>query len=80
MSGGRKPPNMKESGNRAFRFRLIFGQDGQSISIYPSKPDVLASTAAHGCAAMSGGRKPPNMKESGNRAFRFRLIFGQDGQ
>jgi hypothetical protein len=61
---------MKEPGNRVFRFRLIFGQDGQSISLSPG-----TRTCRHFQA-----HKRLKMKEPGNRVFRFRLIFGQDGQ
>ena len=33
MFNGCNPLNMKELGNRVFQFRLIFGQDGQYISV-----------------------------------------------
>jgi hypothetical protein len=42
--------------------------------------DLFAVPAAHRGAAIFNGNQPLKMKESGNRAFAFRLIFGQDGQ
>jgi hypothetical protein len=61
---------MKEPRNRVLRFRLIFGQDGQSISI----------SRGTGRCRHFRARKRWKMKEPRNRVLRFRLIFGQDGQ
>jgi hypothetical protein len=42
--------------------------------------DLFAFPAAYGRAAIFNGVKPLKMEEPGDRVFRFRLIFGQDGQ
>jgi hypothetical protein len=41
---------------------------------------LLAFSADQGSAAIFGAREALKMSESGNRVFRFRLIFGWDGQ
>jgi hypothetical protein len=42
--------------------------------------DRFSGSRGAGCPAMLDGCRPLNMKEPGNRVFRFRLIVGQDGQ
>jgi hypothetical protein len=48
-----KPLKMQEPGNRVFRFRLILGQDGQSISVSLAD-DVDAERERVGKVAIEG--------------------------
>jgi hypothetical protein len=43
---------MKESGNRVFAFRLIVGQDGQSISLEREPLTLSAGSAGQGRPAI----------------------------